>query len=161
MGSDFNLIVKAAHLKYGNTIKFIVIGKNLGGSVAAYSINEFVDCLIVTGSVPILSKFWVSSSHPIAIASRKNLSKTTLEEFEMKTSEFDLIQSIQNLNTKKILIQFGTNDPWIEKESVQLLESKIKNNTLIQWVEDDHAMASTITAGLRKSFLLNESNLWN
>jgi hypothetical protein len=69
-----------------------VIGKNLGGSVAANSIDTSVKCLIATGSVPVQSDFWVNSSHPVAVKARTGLSTIQLEKFSEK---LDLLISLE------------------------------------------------------------------
>lgn len=135
-----------------NQIKIFVVGKNLGGSVAAYSIDQSVSCLVVTGSVPTLSLFWTTSQHPVAVESRKGISEQQLSRFQNETTVFDLTETIPNLN-QKILIQFGTQDPWIEEQQAEELKNKIPKNAFIQWTDDDHVMAKESSLSLREKFL--------
>lgn len=135
-------------------LKIFVIGKNLGGSVAAYSIDKSVSCLIVTGSVPILSTFWITSPHPVAVEARKGLSTEQLNRFQEISSDFDLTKTIQQL-TQKVLIQFGKNDPWIEKEQSEVLKKNSSKESFIQWIVDDHIMGQEESVNQRKKFLQN------
>jgi hypothetical protein len=150
---EFPSVVQTAKKQFGDNLKITVIGKNLGGSVAEYSVDDSVSCLIVAGSVPNLSTFWVSSAHPIAVEYRKGFSQTQLDEFQKTTSRFDLAQTIPKLDHKKILVQFGTKDPWIEKDSANSFVSKLREKKVVQWTDDDHAMASTRAAESRRQFI--------
>jgi hypothetical protein len=133
-------------------MKIFVVGKNIGGSVAAYSVDSSVNCLIITGSVPILSTFWVTSEHPVAREARKDISNQQLKRFQNEMKVFDLTETVLGLR-QKVLIQLGTKDPWIEKQQADTLKNKISKNTMIQWIEDDHIMATENSVTQRQKFL--------
>lgn len=133
-------------------MKIFVVGKNLGGSVAAYSIDSSVNCLIITGSVPMLSTFWTTSEHPVALEARKGISNPQLKRFQDEMREFDLTETIPLLR-QKILVQLGTKDPWIEKQQSDVLKNKISKNTMVQWMDDDHVMAREDSVNQRRKFL--------
>lgn len=134
-----------------NQMKILVVGKNLGGSVAAYSVDNTVSCIIITGSVPVLSMFWTTSEHPIALEARKGISNQHLKRFQEEMREFDLTETIPQLRPN-ILVQLGTRDPWIEKQQADVLKNKIQKNILIQWTDDDHIMAAEDTISQREKF---------
>jgi dienelactone hydrolase len=109
--------------------------------------------MIVTGSVPILSEFWVKSSHPVAVESRNGVNPSELENFQKESFRFDLIQTVKEIQSK-VLFQFGTRDPWIEKNQVTLFEKSVsKVSQKIEWTEDDHAMDSAQSVQNRIKFL--------
>ena len=156
---------REAKAEYGNLLKLLkdhfkndslqiaIVGKNLGGSVAAYSQDKNVTCAIVTGSVPLLSEFWVKSSHPVAVESRNGVTQSELEHFQKETSRFDLIHTVKEIPSK-VLFQFGTQDPWIEKNQATRFEKSVSKEThKIEWIEDDHSMNSTQSIQNRIKFL--------
>jgi hypothetical protein len=79
--------------------KLILVGKNLGGSMASMVANSAVKSLVITGSVPILSDFWCRSSHPVAVNLREGISSSIIEMFARRTEEFDLLRNLENLNS--------------------------------------------------------------
>lgn len=66
--------------------------------------------------------------------------------------DYDLTETIPKVD-KKILVQFGTKDPWIEKQQSDILKNKFNKNTLIQWIDDDHVMAGQDSVSRRQKFL--------
>ena len=133
--------------------KLACVGKNRGGSVAAFATSSTVGCLIVTGSIPILSSFWVESKHPVAAENRSGAPQSKLIEFKSKMSSFDLIHTIPTKKSK-ILIQFGTRDPWIEKDQVDIFSNAVLDKCIIQSTNDDHSMNSPDSLTQRMKFAL-------
>lgn len=152
--SEFKLLVSEASKHFDFTPQDLaVIGKNLGGSVASFSNDGSVRCMVVTGSVPILSNFWVHSHHPVAVENRKGFSAHQLAEFEKQTAPFDLCNTIIK-KEMPILIQFGKKDPWIESSQVEFLGNQMTNGNAIKWTDDDHAMNSLESVNQRREFVL-------
>ena len=129
-----------------------MVGKNLGGSVASYAIDDSVSCLVATGSVPRLSRFWAESLFPVAVENRKGFSAKQISHFQAETRQFDLTESAARL-PMRYLIQFGQNDPWIESQDVLALESKLTRPPLITWLNDGHAMSADPTVTARIEFI--------
>jgi hypothetical protein len=144
--SEFQVILCAVASDFPSASgRIAVVGKNLGGSVAAYSSSSAVQCLIVTGAVPALSEFWTRSAHPTAGDARQGLSTAQLEEFRRMTHHLDLRQSILSVRGS-VLVQFGSRDPWIDSAQCQSMAH-------IEWLDDDHAMNASSSIENRRAFL--------
>ncbi len=152
--SEFKIVLSKAKKYFDFTAQDIaVVGKNMGGSVASFATDDRIRCLVVTGSVPILSNFWIRSEHPVAVENRNGFSTSQLIEFENATALFDLVMTAPQ---KKIptLIQFGKKDLWIETTQSKFFIEKLNQKQTIQWTEDDHAMNSRESVTQRNEFIL-------
>lgn len=126
------------------------VGFNLGGSLAAYFAAHLpVRGLIVAGSVPRLSMFWLRSSHKVALAVRKQ-AEVVDDSFEDVTRPLDLTSSVSKI-AAPLLLQAGRRDEWLEGEPMQELE-RVRQ---VVWYDDNHAMVASPTRDARVSFLCN------
>ncbi len=151
---EFKEMMNLAEENFGLSSRDVILsGKNLGGSTAAFVSDDNLRALIVTGAVPILSKFRTESLFPLMAQARSGVSQQKLETFNSLTKEFDLTETMK---AKKInsFVQFGRKDPWIESEQYSIFENEIKN-TIIDWTEDDHAMNSIQSLQNRRNFIVD------
>lgn len=152
--SEFKILLSEAKKNFGFISQDVgVVGKNLGGSVASFSTDDSIRCLIITGAVPVLSEFWVHSMHPVAVENRKGFSTLQLSEFEKMTTPFDLVNTVPQKKLRA-LTQFGKKDPWIESAQADLFTKKIIHTEGIKWTDDDHVMGALESVKQRRDFIL-------
>lgn len=121
--------------------RVVLLGKNLGGSFAAYASTKcHADRLIAYGSVPRLSTFWLRSMHPVA-QSFRNGREGLMPRFSEITRALDLASSTEPGNVPAIL-QLGEVDPWIDNEQREIVR-ELPAKTEVKWYLDDHEMASS------------------
>jgi len=153
--SEYKEIIGIAQSDLGVSIeKNVVVGKNLGGSVGAFASLGITRCFIATGSVAQLSRFWSESNHPVAQEFRKNFSPQQMFEYRKAMTPFDLTVSLRNPPASS-LVQFGSQDNWIEKIDVNALTDVIASRAEIQWTDDDHSMNSDQSRAQRFEFVKN------
>jgi hypothetical protein len=138
---EINLMLQDTRDKHRLTGPTVLLGKNLGGSYAAYAARTCsVDRLITFGSIPSLSKFWLSSLHPVAQKLRAQ-GQNLVETFSREVECLDLITSLNKSNAKKLL-QYGHNDEWIDSLQKTLVSAIPTEVSTVQWFHDDHEMNS-------------------
>jgi hypothetical protein len=113
------------------------IGRNLGGSQLAHWLTKDsrIQNLLVAGAVPRLSLFWLESAHPAAVHARQQTTPQALSMYSEAMKPFDLATSLEKLQKRKMRLQFGRRDPWIEEIHLELPGE-------IVWLDDDHDMDS-------------------
>lgn len=145
--ADFAEILSALRAQFGLVSqKVAVIGKNLGGTIAAHvAAGEDIACLIVTGSIPRLSEFWSRSSHPVATRWREGLDPASIEAFVTAMRPFDLVENFGNSRARK-LAQFGYKDDWVDAAEARLIRAS-------EWTADDHEMHGPASVERRLHFV--------
>lgn len=132
----------------------LLLGLNLGGSIAAFAASALgFDGLVVAGSVPRLSRFWVESAHPVAVRSRSK-GAFDAKEFQETMSGLDLVSTLSK-TTRPCLVQFGEKDEWIEIPDIERMNeiASRSRDIQIEWTEDDHEMGSERSRASRKEFI--------
>jgi hypothetical protein len=138
---EIDLMIHDTRGKHRLTGQTTLLGKNLGGSYAAYAARSCsVDRLITFGSIPSLSKFWLSSLHPVAQKLRVQ-GQNLVETFSREVERLDLITSLNKSKAKKLL-QYGYADEWIDSSQKTLVSDIPEMVSTVQWFHDDHEMNS-------------------
>jgi hypothetical protein len=126
------------------------LGFNLGGSAAAHVAQSFgASFVVVAGSVPRLSDFWIRSGHEAALRAR---AKGPFEEdaFASAARPFDLTTSLASLSAPAF-VQFGSRDPWIEPEQANELEAL--GRARVRWYDAEHGMLESDAADDRLDYI--------
>jgi hypothetical protein len=146
-------ILNGIHVDFGlKPDRVALVGKNLGGSVAAFAGASEVGCLIISGSAPQLSRFWIYSNHLVAQDFRKGFSPEQLSKFRSETRKFDLVSTLPACSAK-VMVQLGYKDPWIEEDDAKDLIDSLRDKSQVEWIEDDHSMNGVKTRKQRQEFL--------
>lgn len=149
---------------FNDRIPITIIGKNLGGSIAALvcanletaSRPRELTALIVTGAIPRLSKFWQTSMHPVAQEVRAKITAAQNQQLVEALRPYDLTELLPELVTP-VFVQFGLEDPWIDKATANSLHGC--ESITVSWTGDGHAMHSIESRLGRREFLKSRFKL--
>lgn len=141
---------------------FALVGFNFGGSLAAlyaarqaHALNSGQGsrpaALVVAGSVPRLSRFWLSSRHPVAIAARA--ASVPSRDYADETRRFDLLTNLSAWSAIPTLVQCGKQDDWIDPDQASEQDRSLSGDIQRRWYDDDHDMASAPSRTDRVHFL--------
>jgi hypothetical protein len=71
---------------------------------------------------------------------------------------YDLTSSLCNIRIP-VLLQFGTQDDWIDHRQVEEIQLVRAPEVTVKWYEDDHDMASDACSADRRKFFGEENTI--
>lgn len=131
------------------------IGRNNGGGQLAWAAANGVefDAIVLVGAIPEISRFRMESDFKSAVSFRNALAgPEELARVPEAMRELDIVVTAERLDPRHCLIQFGTNDPWIDHTATDAAE-KLARRFRVEWLDDGHAMESAAALRQRWDFL--------
>lgn len=130
------------------------IGRNNGGGQLAWAAarNLLLDGIVLVGAIPEISRYRRESKAPSAVKFRDSLKNSEELDRIVSMKVMDIIATSQYIAADRCLIQFGSQDPYIDETATDAAETLAKRFQ-VTWLNDDHAMESKVTLAQRWDFI--------
>ena len=98
-----------------------LIGISFGGSIGSMvaAADARVKAAVLVATVPRMSEFWRSSSHPHIVNIRRKLSPGEMERYAEASKELNAIEFLSSSSNVRFLFQFGADDEIVSEQQVR------------------------------------------
>jgi|TARA_B100000530_G_scaffold336702_1_gene292288 pimeloyl-ACP methyl ester carboxylesterase len=123
--------------------RIAAVGRNNGGGQLAWALARkiAVNAVVLVGAIPEISLYRKQSDSASAVKFRESLANEAEFARIDEMRPLDIIFSAKQWPITNCLMQFGHNDPYIDRTAIDATAS-LAERFRIEWLDDDHAMVS-------------------